>query len=180
MLWSRRRLSSCTLSTCFRSEMISPSTVTRRSRIPVLPSCSSRAGRNHERGLVNLLRKIHPSHGVLEAGVEAESVSSARRRQLTRVDSRGSAIILPYSYQTKVFQKSSAWLGFWRAVDHKLRKKPQLLFDEGLVPQFFSTTQMLRNRTGFPWSCRKSGPGWLSLVIFPSSSGGTGGRTNFS
>ena len=42
MLWSRRRLSSCTLRTCFRSEMISPSTVTRRSRISVLPSLSSR------------------------------------------------------------------------------------------------------------------------------------------
>ena len=72
MLWSRRRLSSCTLSTCFRSEMISPSTVTRRSRFSVLPSLSSNAGRNHGRGLVNLLRKVHAPQEVLEARVGAE------------------------------------------------------------------------------------------------------------
>ena len=56
----------------------------------------------------------------------------------------------------------------------------RLLFDEGLAHQFFSTTQMLRNPTGFPWSCRKSGPGWPSLDIFASFPGGTAGSANLS
>ncbi len=37
-----------------------------------MPSLSSRAGRNHGRGLVNLLRKVHPPQEALKAGVVAE------------------------------------------------------------------------------------------------------------
>ena len=37
-----------------------------------MPSLSSNAGRNHGRGLVNLLRKVHAPQEVLEARVGAE------------------------------------------------------------------------------------------------------------